>query len=174
MAHRKLGNPVREHKAAARVSTNVAVVTLSDSRSLENDQSGAVIQERLEAAGHHICSREVIRDDSDALRSAVRRLMRRAGVDAIVTTGGTGLSSSDITVETVRPLLDKELTGFNALLMQLSYRQAKSAAMLSRAVAGTIQGKPIFCLPGSPRACKLAVDALIAPELGHILAITGR
>ena len=98
-------------------------------------------------------------------------LFARKDVRAIITTGGTGLSSTDITIETVRGMLEKELPGFTALFMLLSYPQAKSASMLSRAMAGTIKGKLIFCLPGSPRACKLATEALIIPELGHMLML---
>jgi molybdenum cofactor biosynthesis protein B len=89
-------------------------------------------------------------------------------VNVIITTGGTGLSPTDVTIEAVRDLLEKELTGFNALFTQLSYAQVKSAAILSRAIAGSIDGKILFCLPGSPRACELAMNSIILPELGHI------
>ena len=99
--------------------------------------------------------------------------MKEKKVQAIVTNGGTGLTSSDITIEAVKGMFDKELPGFNSLFMLLSYPQVKSAAMLSRALAGTINGKVIFCLPGSPRACQLATKSLILPELGHILMLLG-
>lgn len=174
MPRRKLNNPVSEHKASAPRSASLAVVTLSSTRSLEDDQSGDMIRQILESAGHTISARLVISDDRTALRAALQKLLRRKDVQAIITTGGTGLAPSDITVETVRPLLEKELTGFPALFMLVSYPQAGTAAMLSRTVAGTIKGKPIFCLPGSPRACRLATEALIVPEIGHMLAVAGR
>jgi len=101
------------------------------------------------------------------LRATLRELTREKKVQAIITNGGTGLAPLDVTIEAVHGMLDKELPGFNALFMLLSYPQVKSAAMLSRALAGTIKGKIIFCLPGSPRACKLATESLILPELGH-------
>ncbi len=173
MPRSRLTNPVKEHKAAATARVRVAVVTLSSSRSRENDQSGDIIHELLEAAGHSVGVRKLISDSRAVLRATLRELVRQNDVDAVVTTGGTGLAASDITVETVRPMLEKEMPGFTALFMLLSYPQAGSAAMLSRAIAGTVKGKPVFCLPGSPRACKLATESLIIPELGHILTITG-
>jgi molybdopterin adenylyltransferase len=173
MPRRKLNDPIREHKAAAAGSAGFAVITLSSTRSLEDDQSGDIIQQILESAGHTVIDRLVIGDNRASLRRTLQKVLRRREVQAVVTTGGTGLAASDITVETVRPLLEKELTGFPALFMLVSYPQAGTAAMLSRTVAGTIKGKPIFCLPGSPRACRLATEALIVPEIGHILMVTG-
>ncbi len=170
----RLNNPVKEHKKEAAVRATVAVITLSSSRTAENDQSGDLIQKLLEEAGHSVAVRKLIADNRNVLRATMRELVREPEVNAIITTGGTGLSLSDITVETVRGMLDKELPGFNALFMMLSYPQAKSAAMLSRAIAGTIKGKPVFCLPGSPRACKLATESLIIPELSHMLMLAGR
>ena len=101
----------------------------------------------------------------------MRELSREKNVHAIITTGGTGLTPTDVTIEAVQGMLDKELPGFNSLFMLLSYPQVKSASMLSRALAGTIKGKVIFCLPGSPKACTLALESLILPELGHILML---
>jgi molybdenum cofactor biosynthesis protein B len=141
---------------------------------MENDQSGELIQNMLEAHGHEVPVRKLISDSRNVLRATLRELIRQKEVHAIITTGGTGLSSTDITIETVRGMIEKELPGFTSLFMLLSYPQAKSAAMLSRAMAGTIKGKLIFCLPGSPRACKLATESLILPELGHMLMLLGR
>jgi molybdenum cofactor biosynthesis protein B len=174
MAEPKLSNPVAEHKKKAQVRAGVAVITLSNSRSLENDQSGDLIQKLLEAQGHQVPVRKLIADSRNVLRATLRELTRQKEVHAIITTGGTGLASSDITIETVRGMLEKELPGFTSLFMLLSYPQAKSASMLSRAMAGTIKGKLIFCLPGSPRACKLATESLILPELGHMLMLLER
>jgi len=151
----------------------VAVVTLSDSRSADDDQSGDIIQRLLESNGHNVVIRKLIADNRIVLRATIRELTREGELNAIITTGGTGIAASDITIETVRGMLEKELPGFNALFMLLSYPQAKSAAMLSRSLAGVIKGKVVFCLPGSPRACKLATESLILPELGHILMLLG-
>jgi len=171
MPESKLSNPVEDHKKKATLRASVAVITLSSSRSIENDQSGAIIQQLIEANGHSVAVRKVISDNRTVLRATLRELVSQKNVHAIITTGGTGLAASDITIETVRAMMEKELPGFTSLFMMLSYPQAKSASMLSRATAGTIKGKPIFCLPGSPRACQLATESLILPELGHILLL---
>lgn len=173
MSDVKLGNPIVEHRKRAGKRANVAVITLSSTRSIDNDQSGDLIQERLEKSGHAVILRKVIADSRGVLRATLRELIRQKELHAIITTGGTGIAGSDITVETVRSMLDKELPGFTALFMLLSYPKAKSAAMLSRTLAGIIKGKAVFCLPGSPRACQLAVDSLIIPELGHMLMLAG-
>jgi molybdenum cofactor biosynthesis protein B len=169
----KLGDPIAEHKKKSGIRANVAVLTLSTTRSADNDQSGDLIQRLLELRGHSVPVRKVIADNRTVLRATLRELIRQRNVHAIITTGGTGIATSDITIETVRSMLDKELPGFTALFMMLSYPQAKSAAMLSRALAGVISGKPVFCLPGSPHACSLAMESLILPELGHALMLLG-
>jgi molybdenum cofactor biosynthesis protein B len=169
MAGQKLANSVAEHKKHSAIHANVAVITLSTSRSLDTDKSGDVIQQLLEEKGHRVAVRRVLPDNRTLLRTAIRVLVKDKNVEAIITTGGTGLTPTDVTIEAIRDMLDKELPGFNALFMFLSYPQVKSAAMLSRAMAGTIKGKILFCLPGSPRACKLAMESLILPELGHAL-----
>jgi molybdenum cofactor biosynthesis protein B len=167
-ARKKLADSVAEHRWKSELSLGVAVITLSTSRSLDTDKSGDVIQQLLEEKGHIVALRKVIPDNRSLLRATLRELVREKNVDAIITTGGTGLAPSDVTFEAVQGMLDKVLPGFNALFMLLSYPQVKSAAMLSRALAGTMKGKIIFCLPGSPRACQLATETLILPELGHI------
>ncbi len=173
MPETKLPNTIAEHKKKSDLKTAVAVITLSSSRTLDNDQSGDVIQKLLEDNGHDVAVRKLISDSRNVLRATLRELIRQKNLQAIITTGGTGLTSSDITIETVRPMLEKELPGFTSLFMLLSYPQAKSASMLSRAMAGTIRGKVVFCLPGSPRACKLATESLILPELKHIVMLLG-
>jgi molybdenum cofactor biosynthesis protein B len=171
MSERKLKNTIREHKDKAKNRANVAVITLSNSRSADNDQSGDIIQKLLEDGGHKVVVRKLISDNRTVLRATLRELARQKSINTIITSGGTGIASSDITIETVRGMLERELPGFNALFMLLSYPKARSAAMLSRALAGTINRKPLFCLPGSPRACKLATESLILPELGHMLSM---
>jgi len=138
---------------------------------MKQDQSGDIIQKLLEDHGHIVPIRKLIADNRSVLRATLRELSRQKDVDVIITTGGTGISITDITIETVKGMIEKELPGFNSLFMLLSYPQAKSASMLSRAMAGTFKGKAVFCLPGSPGACKLATESLIIPELGHMKMI---
>jgi len=173
MPEPRFKDTVLDHKKRADIRTSVAVITLSSSRSADNDQSGDIIQKLLEENGHTVAIRKLISDNRTVLRATLRELSRQKDVNVIITTGGTGISSSDITIETVRGMLEKELPGFTSLFMLLSYPQAKSASMLSRAMAGTLKGKVVFCLPGSPRACKLATEALILPELSHMMTLLG-
>jgi len=172
MAGKKTADSAAEHKKHAAISVNAAVITLSTSRANDTDpapdKSGDIIQELLEKHGHVIVERRLLPDNKLRLRAAIRRLSKDKNVNVIITTGGTGLSPTDVTIEAARDLLEKELTGFSALFTQLSFAQVKSAAMLSRAMAGSMNGKILFCLPGSPRACELAMESIILPELGHI------
>ena len=167
----RLKDTVAEHRKKSDIRAKIALITLSSTRSADNDQSGDLIQKALEQAGHTIAVRKLISDNRTVLRATIRELVRQKDVEVIITNGGTGISPSDITIETIRGMLDKELPGFNALFMLLSYPQAKSAAMLSRAMAGTLKGKVVFCLPGGPRACKMATEELILPELGHMMML---
>lgn len=174
MPESRLKDTVSDHRRRGNLCcANIAVITLSNSRTAKNDESGDIIQTLLEEKGHGVGIRKLIADNRTVLRATLRELARQKDVPVIITTGGTGISPTDITIETVKGMLEKELPGFNSLFMMLSYPQAKSASMLSRALAGTMRGKIIFCLPGSPRACKLATEALILPELGHMLMLVG-
>jgi molybdenum cofactor biosynthesis protein B len=173
MSHAKINNSVAEHRRKSQIHAGVAVLTLSSSRTLANDKSGDIIQKLLEKNGHKVLIRKLLADSRIVLRSTIKELICEKNVHAVITAGGTGLAASDITIETVRGMLEKELPGFNSLFMLLSYPHVESAAMLSRAIAGAIKGKMIFCLPGSPHACKLAMESLILPELGHMLMILG-
>ena len=171
MPEPKLKDTVADHRKRAEARARVALITLSSSRSMKQDQSGDIIQKLLEDHGHIVPIRKLIADNRSVLRATLRELSRQKDVDVIITTGGTGISITDITIETVKGMIEKELPGFNSLFMLLSYPQAKSASMLSRAMAGTFKGKAVFCLPGSPGACKLATESLIIPELGHMKMI---
>lgn len=175
MGQRKLADPVAEHREKSKIKAGVAVITLSTSRALaknkSGDKSGDIIEELLKKSGHGIPVRKLIPDSRVVLRATLRELLRNKNVHAIITTGGTGLAPTDVTIEAVHGMLDKELPGFNSLFMLLSYPQVKTAAMLSRALAGTVKGKLLFCLPGSPQACALAVESLILPELGHMMML---
>jgi len=144
----------------------VGVLTASDSRSVETDESGRIIRDLLTAAGHRVEHYEVLPDDPGRIRKAL--LDNLQNLDAIIVNGGTGIAARDSTIEAVRDLLDKELEGFGELFRYLSYRQIGSAAFLSRAVAGIAAGKIVASLPGSPDACRLAMEKLLIPELGHM------
>ncbi|HYK65939.1 MAG TPA: molybdenum cofactor biosynthesis protein B, partial [Patescibacteria group bacterium] len=147
-------------------SLRVGVLTASDSRSAETDESGKLIRGLLSAAGHHVEYYEVLADDPALIRNAV--MDRLQNLDAIIVNGGTGISARDSTIEAIRVLLDKELEGFGELFRYLSYEQIGSAAFLSRAMAGIAAGKIVVSLPGSPDACRLAMEKLLIPELGHM------
>ncbi len=158
-----------EHKAKAHKTVNFAVVTISSTRKLENDESGNLIKRILERHNHKVISHIVIPDDADIIKEHIKDLINKEDVEAIITNGGTGLTKTDLTIEAIRPLFEKELTGFNSLLTQLSYESIGPSTILSRAAAGTINKKVIFCLPGSPKACGLAVGEIIVQEAGHII-----
>ena len=156
-----------EHKARAPKSARVAVITCSDTRTKENDTGGAAIVDGLKAAGHALVSHEIVRDEPALILAAIERA---AGAQAVLITGGTGISSRDSTFEAVSALLARPLPGFGELFRMLSYAEIGSAAMLSRAAAGvTRDGRLIFAMPGSPSAVKLAMEKLVLPELGHLL-----
>jgi molybdenum cofactor biosynthesis protein B len=157
---------VHEHKSQAPATVSAFVVTCSDTRDPAHDESGRVLREALEAAGHTLCGYKVVKDDPDAIRVALAEAVA-AGARAVMFNGGTGIGRRDCTVETLRSLFEKELPGFGEIFRALSYQQIGSAALLSRATAGTYRGMIVFAMPGSPQAVRLALNALILPELGH-------
>ncbi len=135
-----------------------------------DDPSGDLIVELLEKTGHKVVSRTVVPDDRVLIGRTVGNALGMKAVDAVITCGGTGVSLSDVTIETVRPLLRKTLPGFGELFQRLSYDEIGSPALLSRALAGVAdKGKAVFCVPGSPQAVRLCLERLILPEVGHIL-----
>jgi molybdenum cofactor biosynthesis protein B len=158
---------VEDHHKSAVTGVRCAVLTISDTRAMETDVSGRAIVNLLEEAGHVVAKRQILRDEPKDVHDVV--LSQIGGVDAIVTTGGTGISSRDSTYEAVTGLLDKRLDGFGELFRVLSYQEIGSAAMLSRATAGVARGTVIFLLPGAENAVHLAMTKLILPELGHIV-----
>jgi molybdenum cofactor biosynthesis protein B len=157
---------VEEHHRHGHKSLKVGVVTASDSRKAETDESGRLIRDLLTAAGHRVEYYEVLPDDPGRIRQALLDNLRN--LDAIIVNGGTGIAARDSTIEVVGTLLDKELDGFGELFRYLSYQQVGPAAMLSRALAGVAAGKIVAALPGSPDACRLAMEKLLIPELGHM------
>jgi molybdopterin adenylyltransferase len=158
---------VDEHRKTAPASLRCAVITISETRTPETDSSGDAIAEALSGAGHTVVTRHIVRDDPRQVRDLVRSAA--SDVPVIVTTGGTGITSRDSTYEAIVSLLDKRLDGFGELFRMLSYEQIGSAAMLSRACAGTIGTAAVFALPGAQRAVALAMEKLILPEIGHVV-----
>ena len=155
-----------EHKSHAPVHVSAFVVTCSDSRDEAHDESGRVVKALLEGGGHTVSGYRVVRDEPEQIRAMLSEA-QAAGARAVIFNGGTGIGRRDSTVETLQGLFEKTLPGFGELFRALSYREIGSAAMMSRATAGTYQGMLLFALPGSPNAVRLALEALILPELGH-------
>jgi molybdenum cofactor biosynthesis protein B len=159
---------VHRHRAHGPKQVRCAVVTVSDTRTLEDDTGGALLCSLLEAAGHRVAERLVVRDDVAEIGAALDTLLARDDCAAVLLTGGTGVAPRDVTPEAVAPRLDRSLPGFGELFRQLSFAEIGAAAMVSRALAGVARGKPVFALPGSRGAIRLALEQLVLPELGHL------
>ncbi len=159
----------REHRATAPKTVGCFVLTVSDTKTPETDTSGAVIRELLTAAGHRVSGSAIVRDEPAQVARIVRDACARDDVQAVVLTGGTGITSRDSTYEAVEALLDKRLPGFGELFRMLSFQEIGAAAMLSRAQLGIHARRIVVSLPGSPNACRLALERLLIPELGHLL-----
>jgi molybdenum cofactor biosynthesis protein B len=166
--------PAHAHAAGVERPAGCAIVTVSDTRRAAEDASGAAIRKRLEAAGHRVVARAWVRDEVAAIRRAARAALRRAGVDAVIVTGGTGVAPRDVTPEAIEPLYEKALPGFGERFRAASERQVGGAAWLSRASAGIVAGRLVVVLPGSTRAVELALSRLLVPELSHVLRLIGR
>ena len=162
-------DPEAQHKAQAPRAIGCFVLTVSDTRTPQNDTSGLAIRDLLVTAGHHVAGFSIVKDDEAQVTRAVRDHLADERVQAIITTGGTGIASRDRTYEAVRTLLDKRLDGFGELFRMLSFQEIGSAAMMTRALAGTIGRKAVFVLPGSEKAVRLAMTRLVIPELGHVV-----
>jgi molybdopterin adenylyltransferase len=158
---------VDEHRKAAVAGVRCAVLTVSDTRAPETDVSGRAIVDLLESAGHVVAKRQILRDEPKDVHAAV--LEQIGGVDAVITTGGTGITSRDSTYEAIAVLFEKRIDGFGELFRALSYQEIGSAAMMTRACAGVARGTVVFILPGSEHAVRLAMTKLILPELGHVV-----
>jgi molybdenum cofactor biosynthesis protein B len=157
-----------EHRAKGPESLTVAVLSVSTTRSLAEDASGQWIAQRAVREGHRVVAHEVVTDAVPAIRLVLTRLLADPAPQAVIMTGGTGITPKDVTFEAVQPLFAKELTAFGPIFAQLSYEEIDAAALISRATAGVIGQSLVFCLPGSLKACQLACKALIFPELGHM------
>ena len=164
-----MSESVEKHREASPEKIRVAVLTVSDTRTPETDTGGNVIVELMQGAGHEISHREIVKDDAPRMEVVLQELLADAGVDAVITTGGTGISARDTTYEVVSRRIDKKLDGFGELFRVLSYEEIGAAAMLSRAVAGASGSKFLACLPGSSNAVRLAVEKLLVPEISHLV-----
>lgn len=163
-----------EHRRKAASQVCCAVVTVSDTRTLEVDTSGQAIAELLEEAGHLVVERVIVPDEPAQISAQIVRLARSSEVEGILLTGGTGIAARDQTPEVVAKLLTKELPGYGELLRMLSYQEIGPAAMLSRAGGGIIDQTVVLTMPGSTAAVRLAMEKLILPELAHLVSLAGK
>ncbi len=170
MADRYTSESAAEHRQKSPGKVGCAVITVSDTRTLDNDRSGQAVVDSLEAAEHTIVERAIVPDEPQRIREWVVRLADTDDVEAILLTGGTGIAPRDQTPETLEKLLTKNLPGYGELLRMLSYEEIGPAAMLSRACGGLIGQTLVLTMPGSTAAVRLAMEKLILPELGHLVA----
>jgi molybdenum cofactor biosynthesis protein B len=165
-----MAESVEEHRSKGKKTVGCIVITVSDTRSTKTDESGQLISRLLESHGHRLVDYRIVRDEPDEIQSLITDGMTNPEVDALVLTGGTGISKRDTTYEAVQSILEKKLDGFGELFRFLSYQEIGSAAFLSRATAGVASGKVIIALPGSKAAVELAMEKLILPEIGHLVS----
>lgn len=158
-----------QHRAEAPRSVACAVLTISDTRTKEDDRSGQVILEHLNWRGHTVAAYEIVPDDAAAITSLLKQWIADDAIGAIITNGGTGIAGRDVTYDAINGLLEKRLDGFGEIFRMLSFPEIGAAAMLSRAVAGVNNRTAIFATPGSSNAVRLAMEKLIGPELGHVV-----
>ena len=149
------------------IPLNIAVLTVSDTRSLADDKSGTTLAERLTAAGHKLAAREIVTDDIEAIRGVVEKWIADAGVDVIITTGGTGFTGRDVTPEAIEPLFEKRMDGFSIAFHMLSHAKIGTSTIQSRATAGVAGGTYLFAMPGSPSACRDAWDGILVHQLDN-------
>ncbi len=162
MAHAHGGSGERKF-----IPLNICVLTVSDTRTLENDKSGNILAERIEKAGHNLADRAIVPDDVEQIRNRMAQWLEDENVDVIISTGGTGLTGRDVTVEAARALFEKEIEGFQIGFFLVSWPKIGTSAMQSRATGGVAKGKYIFCLPGSPGAVKDGWDELLSKQLDY-------
>lgn len=149
------------------VKAGIAIITVSDTRTTDTDKSGDTLAERVTAAGHVLAGRMIVKDEIRQIRAAVRKLVKRKDVDVIISTGGTGLTGRDVTIEAMRPLFDKEIEGFGVVFHMISFQKINTSTIQSRATAGVVSGKYVFCLPGSPGACRDGWDEILVHQLDY-------
>lgn len=158
-----------EHKEHSVQSVTCAVITTSDSRTERDDESGKLIKQRLTDNGHKVAYYTILKNEANTIKQKVEELLQTDNIQVIITGGGTGLSKRDVTVNTIAPMLEKQLDGFGELFRQLTYQEIGTGSIMSRALAGVINSKVIICIPGSLGAATLAMDKIILPEIGHLV-----
>jgi molybdenum cofactor biosynthesis protein B len=163
-----------EHKKQAPRTVSCAVLVISDTRTEKTDESGRLIMQALRENGHKLFEYGVLKNDAGLIDSKLDALLNRDGLQVVITSGGTGASRMDITIETVLPVLEKKLDGFGELFRYLTYQEIGTASIMSRALAGVARGKVIICLPGSLAAVRMAIDKIILPEVGHMVREAAR
>ena len=159
----------QEHKHQSPKSINCSVIVVSDSRTEQNDESGKYMMQVLKKNNHEVLSYSLLKNDADAIKKRINELLNEESLQVIITSGGTGISHRDVTVETISPILDKKVDGFGELFRFLTYQQIHTGSIMSRAMAGVARGKVIICLPGSLGAVNLAMEKIILPEIGHMV-----
>lgn len=155
-------------------SVGAAIVTVSSTRTLEDDPAGDAISAVLADHGHEVIRRKLVDDDFDAVQRIVTNLVDQRGIDVLITTGGTGVTVDDVTIEAVTPLFDRELPGFGELFRHLSYEEIGTRVIATRATAGVVEGAVVFCLPGSEHAARFGTEQLVVPEVGHLVGLATR
>lgn len=164
----------QEHRRKAARPVTVSILTVSDSRTLENDLGGQLIAQQILAAGHRVLQREIVIDETNRIREAAKRLIDAEACEALLVTGGTGLAARDCTPEAIEPLFDADIPGYGELFRMLSFAEIGSASMLSRASGGRVGKKVILTMPGSPAGVRLAMERLIVPEIAHLVHHAGK
>ena len=164
-----MSESVERHRESAPETVRVAVLTISDTRTRETDTGGDTAEQILRQAGQEIVARQIVRDEASGIRANLVDLLANPEVDAVITTGGTGISGRDTTYEVVERMIEKRLDGFGEIFRMLSYEEIGAAAIMSRAIAGAVGTKLVASLPGSRNAVRLAVEKLLVPELSHIV-----
>ena len=151
------------------IPVRIAVLTVSDTRSLADDKSGQTLAERIEAAGHILAARDIVTDDVEKIRAKVREWSRDEGVDVVITTGGTGFTGRDVTPEALEPIFEKRMDGFSAVFHRISYDKIGTSTIQSRATGGVLNATYVFVLPGSPGACRDAWDGILKAQFDYRL-----
>ena len=165
--HSNTSSSSSQTTARSFIPIGIAVLTISDTRQLDDDRSGDLLVERINEAGHELKARLIVRDEVDAIQDQLLRWVQDSDINVIITKGGTGFTGSDVTPEAVEPLLDKKIDGFSILFHHMSLQKIGTSTIQSRAMAGMIRNRFIFCLPGSPNACKDAWDEILRYQLDY-------
>lgn len=164
----------QEHRRQAAKPITVSILTVSDTRTLENDLGGQLIAELIEASGNSILHRAIVVDETQSIRKAAKEMIEADGCEALLVTGGTGLAARDCTPESIESLYDATIPGYGELFRMLSFSEIGSASMLSRASGGRVGKKVILTMPGSPAGVRLAMEKLIVPEIAHLVHHAGK